>query len=249
MRSDRARIGRRIATTVVLVVGAVVTTSAGTAGAAASPAARLPHRQIAGYVAPGTGDDSAGFLFHIPALTCSEGAPDSSVDVGSVVYFDDGTFTDSAIEMGCSGGAPWYASHITIKGVETRYTSDVIVPGDQISLGVIVFSGNTSTGITDITQQWGHNINTAGAMGNQYASGVIARGCTNAGCVPVPQFPTLRFKGNFGGGPIPDSAQASRIKAADGSVEAKAKPGANGTNKFAVKWVSTCAPVDSNGLC
>jgi hypothetical protein len=243
------RRGRRIATTVVLVVGAVVTASVGSAGATASPAAHLPHRQIAGYVAPGTGDDSTGFLFHIPTLICPEGAPDASVDVGTIVYLDDGSFTDVVIELGCSGGTPSYASHITIDGVETRYTGDVILPGDQISFGVVVFSGDTSTALTDITQEWSHNIPAAGATGIQYAAGVIARGCTAAGCVPVPQFSALRFKGGFGGGPIPPSAVASKIKAADGSVEAKAKPGANGGNKFTAKWISTCGPVDANGLC
>src|SRR4051812_41056398 len=206
---------------VVLVVGAVVSVSAGGAEAQASRAAHLPHRQIAGYLAPGTGDDSTAFLFHVPTLTCPEGAPDASVDVGSIVYLDDGSFTDAAIEMGCSGGAPWYAAHITIDGVETRYTDGVIVPGDRISLGVIVFSGDTSAIVSEVTQEWSHSILAAGATGIQYAAGVIARGCTAAGCVPVPQFPSLRFKGNFGGGPIPPSAQASKIKGADGSIEAK----------------------------
>jgi hypothetical protein len=249
VRSVPARSGRRIATAVALVVGAVVTASAGSAGAKTSPIAHLRHRQVAGYVAPGTGDDRADWVFHIPTLTCSEGGPDASADVGSIIYLDDGSFTDAAIEIGCSGGTPSYAAHITIDGVETRYTSDVVLPGDQISLGVIVFSGDTSTAVTDITQQWSHSIQAAGATGIQYASGVIARGCTAAGCVPVPQFTELRFRGGFGGGPIPPSAQASRIKAADGSVEAKAKPGANGANKFTTKWISTCGPVDTNGLC
>jgi hypothetical protein len=169
--------------------------------------------------------------------------------VGTIVYLDDGSFTDAVLEFGCSGGSPSYAAHITIDGVETRYAGDVILPGDQISLGVIVFSGDTSAIVSDVTQEWGHSILAAGARGIQYGTGVIANGCTAAGCQPVPQFTTLRFKGEFGGGPIPPTAVASKIKAADGSVEAKAKPGANGGNKWTVKWISTCGPVDANGLC
>jgi hypothetical protein len=233
----------------VFVVGAVVTASAGSAGAKASPVAHLPHRQVAGYVAPGTGDDRVNLLFHIPTLTCPEGGPDASVDVGSIIYLDDGSFTDAAIEIGCSGGTPSYASHITIDGVETRYTGDVMLPGDRISLGVIVFSGDSSAAVTDITQEWSHSVQAGGATGIQSAFGVIARGCTTAGCVPVPQFSALRFKGSFGGGPIPPSAQVSKIKAADGSVEARANPDANGGNKFTARWISTCGPVDTNGLC
>jgi hypothetical protein len=134
-----------------------------------------------------------------------------------------------------------------MNGVETHY-SDPILPGDRISASIVAFPGDSAAAITDFSK-WSHSTGGAGATSIQYASGIIARGCTSAGCVPVPQFTTLRSSGDFGGGPISPNAKPTKIKSATGAVEARGKPGAAGKNKFVVNWVSTCGPVDGNGLC
>jgi Peptidase A4 family len=256
MGSARFRVrGRGAAGFAVAVVVSAVLVSAPPAGALAAhrfPQAAPKHRHVAGYLQNAIGtNDGVSLRFKVPTVTCpAAGAPGfAGTAMGAVVYTASG-FTEAAIGVTCFGADAHYAGLATINSTPTQLP-DAVSPGDSITVRAIEGAvGGATAMVKNTTRHWSHTLTGTGLTATEIGAGAIAFACGPTGCSPVPEFTSVKFTAvTYDGGGVAPDALRSKLKAADGSIEAKPSGLNSGSDAFTAKWVSTCSPVDANGHC
>jgi hypothetical protein len=234
-----------------VIIATVVGSLAVPAGARsrAVPDAGPDRRQVAGLLGTASGASATvSAKFKVPTVTCPDGGPDFAGTTDGVVAYTHDSFSDAGVAVGCFGNEPLYAGLIDINGSQTQFP-DVVNPGDSITVSVVSQTGGTTEAtVRNKTQNWRHTLTATGSDAvEEVGAGAIAFNCLAGACSPVAQYTNVRF---YSSSFISLSTKAiSKIKAADGSVEAKAAGLGLDPGVFTTKWLSTCGPVDGDGRC
>ena len=235
----------------MLALGATqMAAAAAPAPTAARPTSRVvaTRRQLAGYLRNTTGPVSVHAAFRVPDVVCPPQDVITATAPGVAIYTDDGMSSSVTVDLLCVRGTEISRGDITYDGLETPLYR-TIVPGDWISVTLSDRGGFARATIKDPAQHWSYFSKTSIHAATEVGIGSVGLLCAGDGCEPELQFAPVKFRAaTIDAGTIADAAP-SRIRAADGSTQAKAGARNPADDGFTVTWVSTCSPVDANGRC